>query len=129
MKRQANRGQREMEEWKKGDKVMLSTKDLAFKERLVKKLIEKYVRSYVVEEVVLGNTVKLKLPNFMRIHLIVNFSRIVKYRELVKGQRMKEPKLVEVNKVEEWEVGKIPNKKNERSDEVLGILEEVYSRK
>jgi len=35
MKRYADRNRREMEEWKKGDRVMLSTKDLVFKERLV----------------------------------------------------------------------------------------------
>jgi len=43
MKRQANRERREVEDWKKEDKVMLSIRDLVFKERLVKKLIERYV--------------------------------------------------------------------------------------
>ena len=32
MKRQADRRRKEMEEWKKGDRVMLSTKNLVFKE-------------------------------------------------------------------------------------------------
>ena len=32
LKRQANRGRKETEDWKKGDKVILSTKDLVFKE-------------------------------------------------------------------------------------------------
>ena len=32
MKRQVDRGRKEMEEWKKEDRVMLSTKDLVFKE-------------------------------------------------------------------------------------------------
>ena len=32
MKQQADRGRKEVEEWKKGDKVMLSMKDLVFKE-------------------------------------------------------------------------------------------------
>ena len=40
MKRQADRERKEVEKWKKGDKVMLSTKDLVFKERLVKKLVD-----------------------------------------------------------------------------------------
>ena len=40
MKRQANRERRETENWTKGDKVMLSTKDLVFKERLVRKLVD-----------------------------------------------------------------------------------------
>jgi len=56
---------------------MLSTKDLVFKERLVKNLMEKYVGAYVIEEVVLKNGVKLELLASMRIHLVVNVSRIV----------------------------------------------------
>ena len=83
---------------------MLSTKDLVFKKRLVKKLTEQYVESYVIKEVVLKNAVKLKLLVSMRIHLVVNVSRVVRYRELVKRQKIKEPKLVEVNGVEKWEV-------------------------
>ena len=35
MKRYADRGRRETEVWKKGDRVLLSTKDLVFKERLM----------------------------------------------------------------------------------------------
>jgi len=57
---------------------MLSTKDLVFKERPAKKLIEKYMRPYEIEEVVSKNAAKLKLPSLMRIHLAV------KYKELVK---------------------------------------------
>jgi len=86
---------------KKRDKVMLSSKDLVFKERPVKKLIERYVGPYVIEEVVLKNTVKLKLLAFMRIYLVVNISRVVRYKEPVKRQRVEEPKLVEVNRIEE----------------------------
>jgi len=40
MKRQVDRGRKKAEVWKVGDKVMLSTKDLVFKERLVKKLVD-----------------------------------------------------------------------------------------
>ena len=40
MKRQANRERKEVEKWKVGDKIMLSMKDLVFKERLVKKLVD-----------------------------------------------------------------------------------------
>jgi len=35
MKRYADRSRKETERWKKGDRVLLSTKDLVFKERLV----------------------------------------------------------------------------------------------
>jgi len=40
MKRQADRERKEVEEWKVGDKVMLSIKDLVFKERPAKKLVD-----------------------------------------------------------------------------------------
>ena len=50
------------------------------------------------------NTMKLTLLASVRIHLVVNVSRVVRYREPVKRQKMKEPKLVEVNGVEKWEV-------------------------
>ena len=52
---------------------------------------------------VLVNTIKLKLPALMRIYLVVNISRVVQYKELVKKQRIEEPKPIEVNG-KEWEV-------------------------
>jgi len=38
---------------------MLSTKDLVFKERPARKLVNQYVGPYVIEEVVSTNAVKL----------------------------------------------------------------------
>ena len=40
MKRQVDQGRKEMEDWKKRDRVLLSTKDLVFKERLARKLVD-----------------------------------------------------------------------------------------
>ena len=40
MKRQADRERKETKDWKKGDRVLLSTKDLVFKERPAKKLVD-----------------------------------------------------------------------------------------
>ena len=40
MKRYTDRNRKKTEEWKKGDRVMLSTKDLVFKERPVCKLVK-----------------------------------------------------------------------------------------
>ena len=96
---------------------MPSTKDLVFKERPAKKLMEKYVGPYKIERVVSKNAVKLKLLASMRIHLVVNVSRIVRYKEPVKGQRVEEPKPVEVEGMEEWEVEKILNKRKIRGVE------------
>jgi len=53
----------------------------------------------------------------MRIHLVVNISQIMRYKEQVKGQKKEEGKPVEVEGVEEWEVEKILNKKKMRGVE------------
>jgi len=42
----------------------------------------------------------------MRIHLVVNVSQIVRYREQVKGQKKEEGKPFEVEGTEEWEIKK-----------------------
>ena len=92
MKKQVDRGHREVEEWKKCDRVMLSMKNLVFKDKLVKKLMERFVGPYVVEEM------KLKLLASMRIYPVI---RVVRYREPMKRKKVEEPKLIEVDEVEE----------------------------
>ena len=114
MKRYADRSRRETEEWKKRDSVLLSTKDLVFKERPVRKLTKRYVRPYKIEEVISSNAVKLWLPTLMRIHLVVNVSWIVWYKEQVRGQKKEKGKPIKVEGVEEWEIEKILNKKKIR---------------
>ena len=59
MKRKVDKEKRESKNWKKGDRVLLSTKDLVFKERPVRKLVDQYVGPYTIEEVVSTNAVKL----------------------------------------------------------------------
>ena len=53
----------------------------------------------------------------MRIHLVVNISRIVRYRESMKRQKIEEAKLIEVNEVEEWKMDKKLN-----SIKIRGII-------
>ena len=74
MKWQADRERKKSEEWKIRDKVMLSTKYLVFKEWPTKKLVNRYVGLYAINEVVSTNVVKLQLPTSMRIHPVVNVS-------------------------------------------------------
>jgi len=80
---------------------MLSMKDLVFKERLARKLVDQYIGPYIIEEVVSTNTVKLQLLISMRIHPVVNVSYIVHYKEQVEGQKKKEVKPIKVKEVEE----------------------------
>ena len=88
-----------------------------FKERPSRKLTERYVGPYAIEEVVSSNAVKLRLPSSMIIYPVVNVSQIVRYKEQVKGQKKEEGKPVEVEGVEEWEVEKILNKRKMRGVE------------
>jgi len=74
IKWQADKKRKEAKEWKTRDKVMLSTKDLVFKKRLAKVLVDWYIGLYIINEVVSTNTVKLQLPTSMIIHLVVNIS-------------------------------------------------------
>ena len=53
----------------------------------------------------------------MRIHLVVNVSWIVWYKEQVEEHKKKEEKPVEVEEVEEWEIEKILNKRKIRGVE------------
>ena len=83
MKRQADRSRKEAEEYRVGDKVLISTKDFSMElmKRAIKKLTEKSIGLYVVRKIVLENVVELELPVSLKIHLVVNVRRIVKYRE------------------------------------------------
>ena len=89
-------------------------KDLVFKKQLARKLVNQYVGSYTIEEVVSTNAVKLQLPTSMRIYLVVNISQIVCYKEQVEGQKKEEGKPIEVEGVKEQKVEKILNKRKIR---------------
>ena len=46
----------------------------------------------------------------MRIYLVLNISQVVRYKELVKEQRVEKPKPVKVNREEKQKMKKILNK-------------------
>ena len=87
MKRQVDRNRKEAEEYRVGDKVLISTKDFSMElmKRATKKLTEKFIGLYVVKRIMSENVVELELPVLLRIHPVVNVRRIVKYREQVEG--------------------------------------------
>jgi len=76
-----DRKRKKSEEWKKKDRIMLSMKNLVFKGRLARKLVDQYIGPYTIEEVISNNTVKLQLLTLMRIYPVVNVSWIVYYKE------------------------------------------------
>ena len=78
MKRYADKKRSDVEEYKVGDLVMLSTKDLKYQMvgRRTEKLTERFVGPYKIKEIISLNAVKLELPSTVKIHLVVNISRI-----------------------------------------------------
>jgi len=82
--------------------------------RVMRKLTEKFIGPYVVRKIVSENIVELELPVSLRIYLVVNVKRIVKYREQVKGQKKILPPPVEVAGEKEYEVEEILDRQERR---------------
>jgi len=82
---------------------MLSTKDLKYQmvERRTEKLMERFVGPYRIKKIVLLNAVELELPSIVKIHLVVNVSRIQRYIGQVEGQRKEQPAPVIIKEEEE----------------------------
>jgi len=113
MKWYADRERVEVAEYRVGDLVLLSTKDLKYQMigRRIEKFTEHFVGPYKVKAIVSSNIVELELPSIVRIHLVVNVSRIQRYKSQVEGQRKEMPQPVVIEEEEEWEVEKIINKR------------------
>ena len=103
MKKYTDKKRSDVEEYKVGDLVMLSTKDLKYQMvgRRTEKLTERFVSPYKIKEVISSNAVKLELPSTVRIHLVVNISRICRYIGQVEGQKKKQPAPVIIEGEEE----------------------------
>ena len=78
IKKDVDRKRGEADKYKVGDLVMLSTKDLKYQMvgKRTKKLTERFVGPYKIKRIVLPNTVELELPAIIKIHSVVNVSRI-----------------------------------------------------
>ena len=116
MKKYADKKRSDIDEYKVGDLVMLSTKDLKYQMvgRRTEKLTERFVGPYKIKEIVSSNAVKLELPSTVKIHLVVNISRIQQYIGQVEGQKKERPAPVIIEEEEEWEVEHILNKRKVR---------------
>ena len=112
MEKYVNRKRGEVNEYKVGDLVMLSTKDLKYQmvSRRMEKLMERFIGPYKVKKIVSANAVELELPSTIRIHPVVNISRIYRYIGQVEGQRKEQPAPVIIEGEEEWKVERILNK-------------------
>jgi len=119
MKKFIDRKQEKEEEYKVGDLVLLSTKDLKWqiKGRRSEKLTERFVGPYKIKRIISSNAIELKLPRTIKIHPVVNVSRVRLYKPQVEGQKKTPPKLVIIEGEEEFEVEKILNKRVVRGKE------------
>jgi len=103
MKKYTDRKRAEVDRYRVGDLVMLSTKCLKYQMvgRRTEKLIERFVSPYKIKKVISLNIVELELPSKVKIHLVVNVSRIQKYVGQVEGQKRKQLALVIIEGEEE----------------------------
>jgi len=77
------------------------------KERRSEKLTERFVGPYKIKGITSSNAVELELPKSIRIHPVVNVSRVHLYKPQVEGQKKIPPKPVIIEGEEEFEVEKI----------------------
>ena len=87
MKKYVDGKRTEVDDYKVGDLVMLNTKDLKYQmvRRRTEKLTERFMGPYKIKKIISLNAVELELPNMIRIHSVVNISRIQYYVGQVEG--------------------------------------------
>ena len=93
-------------EYKVGDKVWLSTKDIKIN-RPSQKLAEQQLGPFEIVKVVSPNAVKLKLPASFKIHDIINVSQVQPYKPPVIGQHVTLSEAVEVEGSPEYKVEEV----------------------
>ena len=103
MKRYVDRERGKVEEYRVGDLVLLSTKDLKYQitGRHIEKFTECFVGPYKVKAIISSNAIKLELPSIIKIYLVVNVSRVQKYKSQVEEQRKEAPQLVIIKEEKE----------------------------
>jgi len=81
------------------------------KGRRMEKLTEQFMEPYKVKKVILTNIIELDLPTTVKIHPVVNVSRIQLYKPQVEGQKVVPSPSVVIEDKEEYEIEKILNKR------------------
>ena len=103
----------------------MTTKDLKYQmvRRHTKKFTECFVGPYRVKAIISSNAIELELPSMIKIHPVINVSRVWRYKLQVEGQKKEMPQPVVIKGEEEWEVEKIMNKKK---IQVSNVMEEMH---
>jgi len=76
--------------------------------------MKQFVGPYKVKRIISTNTIELELPSTIKIHPVVNISRVYIYKDQVEGQRKEWPLLVVIKEKEKYKVKKILNKRKFR---------------
>jgi len=87
------------------------------KEKRSEKLTEHFMGLYKVKGIISSNVIELELPKSIKIHPVVNVSRVQLYKPQVEEQKKIPPKPVIIEGEEEFKVEKILNKKTVRGKE------------
>ena len=66
---------------------------------------------YKVKRVVSTNTIELELPSTIKIHPVVNVSKVQLYKPQVEGQKVVLPQPVVIDGEEKYEIEKILNRR------------------
>jgi len=116
MKKYTDRKREKADEYRVGDLVILSIKNLKYQivRRRTEKLTERFVGLYKIKKIISSNAVELELPSTIKIHPVVNVSRVYRYVGQVEGQRKEQPAPVIIEGEEEWKVERILNKRRVR---------------
>ena len=93
----------------------------------MEKLTECFVGLYKVKRIIFSNVIELELPKSIKIHPVVNISRVRLYRPQVKGQKKIPPKQVIIEREEEFKVEKILNKRTVREKEKFLVRWKGYT--
>jgi len=78
MQKYIDKKRSKLKEYKVGDWILLSTKDLKYQMqgRQSEKLTEQFVGPYKVKRIISTNAIELELSSSIKIHLVVNVSRV-----------------------------------------------------
>jgi len=116
MKKYTDRKREKADEYRVEDLVILSIKNLKYQivRRRTEKLTERFVGPYKIKKIISSNAVELELPSTIKIHPVVNVSRVYRYVGQVEGQRKEQPAPVIIEGEEEWKVERILNKRRVR---------------
>jgi glycosylphosphatidylinositol phospholipase D len=107
MKHYADQHWGETPEYRVGQKVWIEAEDLDLK-RPSKKLTERQIGPYPIVEIISPHAVKVKLPRSIKIHPVINVSRLrLRKESSIPSQTKSKPPPVEINGEMEYKVEQI----------------------